>query len=232
MLAAALFAVLSFAPQLNVGDSAPATSMVDQDGRPFSFDQLRGRAVVLSFIYTRCTDSCALVAAKLVKLARESDPARVAVVALTVDPQYDRPPILQQYRRRFSASADVTLATGLPNSVIYLERRFGAEAAARPGGHIDHADLAVVLDPRGRIASFVRGSDWTTRQLEALAMAASGTAQNPLVALQLFLDDAAARCGQAAGSLTFGAALILVGALTIVIGLPLVAAVLRTGESR
>ena len=72
MLAAlviALLAALPFAPQLHEGDTIPPIALADQDGRAFDLAGLHGRSVVLSFIYTRCTDSCALVAAKLAEMA-------------------------------------------------------------------------------------------------------------------------------------------------------------------
>jgi len=217
----ALLGVVAFAPQLNEGDAIGRIALVDQDGRAFSFDRLHGRAVVVSFVYTRCTDSCALVAAKLAQLARAADPRKVAVVALTVDPGYDRPPVLLRYRHEFGASQRWTLATGAPAALVFLERRFGAQAQQR-GTSVEHADLAVVLDPRGRIARLVRGDDWTPQQLDELAEAAAGRAQDPLLALQLWLGDAAARCGEAVSSLSTGTELTLVAALSLLIGVPLV----------
>ncbi len=36
---------------------APAFALVDQQGRPFGSADLAGRAAVLSFVYTHCTDT-------------------------------------------------------------------------------------------------------------------------------------------------------------------------------
>jgi protein SCO1/2 len=41
---------------LRLGDVVPDTPMFDQSDRPFQFSQLRGKDVVLAFIYTRCKD--------------------------------------------------------------------------------------------------------------------------------------------------------------------------------
>lgn len=223
----ALAGVLAFAPQLHEGDTVPRVQLVDQDGGAFSFDQLQGRVVVLSFIYTRCTDRCALIAAKLNKLATESDPGKIAVAALTVDPDYDRPAILSRYRASLGSAPRVTLATGPAAPLLFLERRFGVDPRRVSSTRVDHADLAVVLDPQGRIARFVDGDNWTPQQLGVVAREVSGAPLDPLLAAQLWLAGAAASCGRAVGSLNTGSELALVGLLTIAIAVPLVAGVVR-----
>lgn len=222
----ALLAVLAFAPQLHEGDTVPPAALVDQEGRTFSFNQLRGRVVVLSFIYTRCTDRCSLVAAKLNKLAIDSDPSRVAVAALTVDPDYDGPAILSRYRTALGFPARLILATGPSAALLFLERRLGVDPKRVSPTRVDHADLAVVLDPQGRIARFVPGDDWTPQQLTVVAREVSGAPLDPLLTVQLRLADAAANCGRAVASLSTGTELALVSLLTLVIAAPLVAGVL------
>jgi cytochrome oxidase Cu insertion factor (SCO1/SenC/PrrC family) len=223
----ALLAVFAFAPQLHEGDAVPPLRLVDQDGRPFLFEQLHGRVVVLSFIYTRCTDRCALVAAKLNKLATESDPNKIAVAALTVDPDYDRPAVLSRYRAALDSSARLTLATGPAAPLLFLERRFGVDPKRESSTRVEHADLVVVLDPQGRIARFVAGDNWTPQQLAVVAREVSGAPFDPLTTVQLWLADAAAGCGRAVASLSTGTEITLVGLLTLAIAAPLVAGVVR-----
>ena len=49
----------------------PATNftLADQNGRPFEMAHARSEVVVLSFIYTHCTDFCPFVALKLKAVA-------------------------------------------------------------------------------------------------------------------------------------------------------------------
>ena len=164
MLAAlviALLAALPFAPQLHEGDTIPPIALADQDGRAFDLAGLHGRSVVLSFIYTRCTDSCALVAAKLARLARLADPRIVSVIALTVDPDYDRPAQLRRYRALFETPSRWTLATAQREPLLLLERRLGVEPESKRAGRTAPAALVVILDGQGRIAHFVPGNAWT-----------------------------------------------------------------------
>jgi len=216
-----LLAALPFAPQLHVGDTVPPIALTDQDGRRFAIEDLRGRAVVMSFIYTRCVDSCALVAAKLALVARTADPRSLSVLGLTVDPNYDRPAILRRYRARFGTPARWTLATGEPGAVLLLERRLAVEPEVAGAGRTDHADVAVILDGAGRIARFVPGNDWSAEELAALARAANGGVADPRVAFEAFLSDALARCGRGLVSVAMGTLLATVALLTVLIGVPL-----------
>lgn len=66
-------------------------TLTDQFGEPISLGSLRGRVVVLTFLYTSCKDVCPLVTSKL-RATYEllGDAARdVAFLAVTVDPERD-----------------------------------------------------------------------------------------------------------------------------------------------
>jgi hypothetical protein len=178
----------------------------------------------MSFVYTRCTDSCALVAAKLARVAHLADPRTSSVMALTLDPNYDRPPILRRYRARFEAPARWTLATGQPDVLLLLERRLGVEPEVAGPSRTDHTDVVVILDGAGRIVRFVSGNDWSAEQVAALARAASGGDADPRVALAVFLSDALARCGRGLASFAMGTLLASVALLTVLFGVPLVLA--------
>jgi protein SCO1/2 len=71
---------------------APDFTLTDYRGSNLTLSDFRGKAVVLTFIYTNCPDVCPLTAENL-RLAYEqlSEKARerVAMVAITVDPERD-----------------------------------------------------------------------------------------------------------------------------------------------
>src|SRR5450755_4786424 len=46
-----------FIPLLQPGDAVPPIPLVAQDGRSFALENLHGKAVAVSFIYTRCGDA-------------------------------------------------------------------------------------------------------------------------------------------------------------------------------
>ena len=161
MLAAlALASALAAAP----GDAISAGGLVAQDGRPFSFAALRGRAAAISFVYTRCEDAafCPAVAGKFAWLARRIDPHREQLVLVTLDPAHDTPAALRAYAARLGTDpARLTLVTGDSARVGALLRTLGVtERTPAAPGPLVHDERLVFLDARGRIADAVGGTDW------------------------------------------------------------------------
>ena len=63
-------------------------TLTDQHGKPFRMADTRGKVVVLSFLYTHCTDYCPFMAVKLMRSARLLGQAMggVVIVPVTTDP--------------------------------------------------------------------------------------------------------------------------------------------------
>ena len=82
-------------------EPAPGFHLIDRSGKPLSLEDLQGKVVVLSFIYTNCPEACPLLAANFVQLQREFaaalDQGDLALVFITMDPERDTLQRLQQY---------------------------------------------------------------------------------------------------------------------------------------
>jgi protein SCO1/2 len=72
---------------------APATALTDSLGRRVDLARYRGRAVLVTFLYTRCPDVCPLIAARLqaVRARLGAAAGRLQLVAISVDPRGDSP---------------------------------------------------------------------------------------------------------------------------------------------
>ncbi len=87
---------------------APFT-LVDQDGKPRTWDGFAGRYRLVYFGYTYCPDICPLDLKKIgdgLKMFEKSDPARAATVQpifITVDPARDTSAVMKQYVPNFHA---------------------------------------------------------------------------------------------------------------------------------
>lgn len=75
--------------------------LTDQHGVAFRMAETRGKVVLLSFIYTHCTDICPFEAVKVKEvyglLGKDAD--EVAFVAVTTDPKRDVPRVTSAYSR-------------------------------------------------------------------------------------------------------------------------------------
>lgn len=178
MIAQPLFAVavsllLALVPaqaQLRLGDELPATSFIDQSGTPFTFASLRGKYVFLAFIYTRCKDAdeCPLTSARMAQLQNRLG-AETRLVEVTIDPAYDRPPILAAYAKVYGFRSDrVSLLTGDPQAVLEFAAALGVRTFTDPKYGFVHGENAVLVDPRGKVADIFDGNSWTTDEIVAV----------------------------------------------------------------
>ncbi len=78
---------------------APDFTLTDQHGSAFRLASTRGKVVVLTFIYTHCTDVCPFISLKLKQAQAQlgEDAGRVAFVAVTTDPDRDTLPVIAAY---------------------------------------------------------------------------------------------------------------------------------------
>lgn len=186
-------------PPLHVGDPVPDTAFVDQAGRPFRFSALRGRDVVLSFIYTRCQDArmCPLISAKFRQLQERAGNRNLHLVEVTLDPSYDRPPVLTRYAQTFAADPKRwSLVVGDAEPTLDFAAQFGITAQPDPSIGIIHDENTVLIDRDGRIRRMITETSWLPSEIFAALDEQNGVASNPLARLNLWLSDkAVALCG-------------------------------------
>ena len=125
------------------GVEVPDFKLVNQDGKPTKLRQPAGRAVLLTFIYTRCPlpDYCPLISGNFAEINRalEKDPAlndRTHLLSVTLDPAYDTPKVLRSYGGGTEKYGTETFkhwefATGEPEEIKRLATYFGLSYMAR-----------------------------------------------------------------------------------------------------
>lgn len=168
---------------LGPGDKIADAALVDQDGAPMRVADLRGHAAVVTFIYTRCPlpDYCPTIEARLgvVQLAIRGDQALAGtrVLAVTLDPAHDTPPVLAVHARQRHADPSVwRFASGTADAIDAFSRQFGlavTRTSSEPSG-IEHNLRTVILDPDLRIVAVLTGSDWPASEAISALRAAAG----------------------------------------------------------
>jgi protein SCO1/2 len=135
---------------------APRTFLVDAEGKSFDLATLRGKVVLVSFVYTTCTGVCPATTQSLGRIQRQLKEAKlwessVAFVSITLDPARDTPEVLRRYAKLFGADAPGWhFLTGAPAEVGATMRAWGMWAKTLPDGAIDHPSRIFLLDRRGR----------------------------------------------------------------------------------
>ncbi len=134
---------------------APAFTLTAQDGRRLSLNELRGKVVVVTFIYASCADACPLLTAKMATLqddlAVDFGP-KVFFVSITVDPERDTPEVLTRYAQAHGANpAGWAFLTGTPDEIRAVARQYGIYYKKQAAGDVDHTFLTSLVDQSGTL---------------------------------------------------------------------------------
>ena len=142
------------------GVSAHRTAVVDQRGRAFTLQALRGAPTVVTFISAHCTDACPLINAQIAQAARASLPSNTHYASITLDPERDTRADMQRLARTFGANpSQWSFVSGGAAAIYQLMKRFGIVAVrGRDGYARAHTTFVYVLDRRGRLAATIMPS--------------------------------------------------------------------------
>jgi protein SCO1/2 len=94
------------AKPLPVYGSVADFSLSNQDGKPVSLRDLRGRIWVADIIFSRCPGPCLRMTRQMRDLQQAlAGRSQAELVSLTTDPDYDTPPVLKAYAERAGADS-------------------------------------------------------------------------------------------------------------------------------
>ena len=115
----------------------PDIELLDQNGRKIHFytDLVKGKTVVINFIFTTCTTICPPLGATFARVQKElGDKAGrdVRLISISVDPATDTPERLKAWGAKFRAGEGWTFVTGHKPQVDELLRALGVVKITRP----------------------------------------------------------------------------------------------------
>jgi len=146
----------------------PDFNLTDQDGGLFRLRSLRGKVVLVTFIYTACPDVCSLLTAKFAGIQRKLKSQGLNdyfLVSITTDPDADTPEVLRSYGERFGANFHSwAFLTGDKKELGEAWRFFGVRVNKRGKGLIEHTGLTTMIDRQGIRRVDYYGDSWTEKE--------------------------------------------------------------------
>jgi protein SCO1/2 len=162
------------------GDSVPDFKLRNQDGHTIQLAQFKGKALLLTFIYTRCPlpNYCPLVTRNFAVLDKQmaADPALYAhthLLSISFDPDHDTPQRLRAYGATYIGSGDKLafthwdFAVAAKPALLEMAKFFDVGITYGPDDSITHTLSTTLIGPDGKVVNFYPGNEWTPAQVLA-----------------------------------------------------------------
>jgi protein SCO1/2 len=165
--------------RLAVIEKAPAFRLIDQSGKPCSSAGLKGKVLLVGFVFTTCNGSCPATTHRMGLVQRELQARgllkgeRVRLVSITLDPKRDTPEVLRAYMGLYDADpASWSFLTGPSDQVAKVVAAWGMWAKPAANGQLDHPSRVFLVDARGFVREiynldFMRPA-WVVEDIELL----------------------------------------------------------------
>lgn len=160
------------------GDLVPDFALRNQDGRVLHLRQFRGRALLMTFIYTRCPlpNFCPLVTRNFAVIERQlaANPALLAkthLLCVSFDPEHDTPARLRAYGAEYIGSdtknAFAHWDFAVPKKAVLdkMAKYFDVGITTGGDGSITHTLSTTLVGRDGKIVQFYPGNEWTPDQV-------------------------------------------------------------------
>jgi protein SCO1/2 len=185
---------------VELGSPLPAARFVNQDGRIVDLERsFLGKTTLIAFIFSRCPDRtlCPAISGKFAYLQGHLDPARFALVEITLDPPYDSPAVLRRYAAEYGANPAIwSLLTGKGSTIARLLDEFRISSLRVSTSNFLHDDKLFIATPQGRIAFVADTASWDPQAALAQARSVAGLSSNPFERFKLSLvANVVAICG-------------------------------------
>jgi len=133
-------------------------TLTNQDGKPASDTQFRGKYLLIYFGYTYCPDLCPTglqsISRALDNLGPQAD--KVQPLFITIDPDRDTPAAMKEYISSFHPK--IIGLTGTPQQIASVAKEFQVYYAKgeKVDEHdyiMDHSSLIYLMDPDGKFVT-------------------------------------------------------------------------------
>ena len=161
------------------GDAVPDFKLINQDGRKVSIGQLKGKVVLLTFIYTRCPleDYCPRMNKNFAQIDKQlkADPAlykSTHLLSISFDPKFDTPVILKNYGKIYNGgdTKEFThweFAAAPADQLGEMEQFFDLGVTPGDSGSLNHSLSTAVIGKDGKIQAWYPTNEWTPAEVLA-----------------------------------------------------------------
>jgi protein SCO1 len=150
-------------------EPAPVLSLRNYKGERVNIGQYRGKAVLVTFLYTKCPDVCPLIASNLgvaLNLMGPAKASRVQVIAVSVDPRGDTPKAVEVFLERHRVTGRMQYLIGSAHELAQVWKAWsvGSEQDAQSPELVNHTGLVYGVSASGKITTLY-AANFTPREI-------------------------------------------------------------------
>jgi protein SCO1/2 len=131
--------------------------LIDQNGKPITDQDMKGKPYLVFFGYTHCPDICPTTLFELSEVMRAlgKDADKTSAIFISIDPERDTPAAMKDYLSSFDPH--LMGATGDAKAIAVAEKDYRVYAKKVPGENgdysMDHTALVYLMDKEGRFVA-------------------------------------------------------------------------------
>jgi protein SCO1/2 len=134
---------------------APALALRNYLGQPVNIDSYKGKAVLVTFLYTNCPDVCPLITSNLrvaQNLMGATNKAKVQIIAVSVDPRGDTRKAVAAFLARHEMTGRMQYLIGSAHELARVWQAWGvgSERDAQQPQFINHSGLIYGITGSGK----------------------------------------------------------------------------------
>jgi protein SCO1/2 len=141
---------------------APAIQLRNYMGQPVSLDRYRGKAVLVTFLYTHCPDVCPLITSNLRVALNQLGPraGQAQVIAISVDPAGDTPSAVASFLRAHEMLGRMQYLIGSPAALSRAWAAWSVGSSREVGqpDRVAHSALIYGITASGRLQTLYPAS--------------------------------------------------------------------------
>jgi protein SCO1 len=133
----------------------PEVTLEDSKERVYSFSEFEGKYVMLTFIYTACSDVCPQLEFNLAEVYKQIPPKYIGkdivFLSISFDPENDNPATLEKYRYYFDSDGETWRMARISDQreLEGLLKEFGVTVIPDENGNFQHNSAFYLVDPNG-----------------------------------------------------------------------------------
>ena len=143
---------------LSPAEPTPPLSLHNYLGETVNIDQYRGKAVLVTFLYTNCPDVCPIITSNLrvaQNLMGTANAAKAQVIAVSVDPRGDTAKAVAAFLARHEMTGRMKYLIGSARELgsVWKAWNVGSERDAQQPQLVNHSGLVYGVSASGKVTT-------------------------------------------------------------------------------